>query len=160
MKASRPSIFEYLTSPGCVVVIGVPLSMIIVTLCAGMWDAYLRTGSFLPSIRGPFYLVVTGDNLAIVDAPGQYAREHILGRGEQGERLEIVGFVKTGGFGHSWVVAYGDRIGFVSVRDNRAYEITCTNENTSDTGYADCVWGIERRLPEYDYDTGLPKKDR
>ncbi len=50
--------------------------------------------------------------------------------GQRGQSLEVVGFVKTGGFVHSWVVLFGSKTAFVSVTDNRSYDLFCADKNT------------------------------
>lgn len=149
MKASRVDVIGTLKSPGCVLFLWFPLLILVSVLI----EYNLATGSFFPSIRGPYYLVFTGRDTSIWDHPGPHGSE--LGTGRQGQSLEIIGFVATGGFLHSVVVTFSGRTGFIRWY-GKGHQITCTNDNTNETGNRACLWGLKTQLTEYDYDIGLP----
>ena len=83
-------------------------------LCYFVFHAWSETGSFFPSIKGPYYAVFKEEGITVVEYPGACcAPEDRLGEAAKGERLRIIGFVKTGGIPHSWVVEYAGNVGFI-----------------------------------------------
>lgn len=158
LKISKPKIIEYLTTPGCFLFFWLPVIVFFVVQSEFRYQTFLETGSFFPSIRSPYYLIFTDSSrdFSILDHPGSFGSE--FGRGKQGQKLEIIGFVGKG-FLHSVVVTFNGKTGFVKWY-GQGHQITCTNENTNNKGSRACIWGIKTQLTEYDYDSGLPKEDR